>query len=29
MDDTNSVMTQKQAQQAIAICRRYLLGKWA
>ena len=29
MDETNSVMTQKQAQQAIAICRRYLLGKWA
>jgi hypothetical protein len=29
MDETNSIMTQKQAQQAIAICRRYLLGKWA
>lgn len=29
IDETNSVMTQKQAQQAIAICRRYLLGKWA
>jgi hypothetical protein len=29
IDSTNSVMTQKQAQQAIAICRRYLLGKWA
>jgi hypothetical protein len=29
MDDTGSIMTQKQAQQAIAICRRYLLGKWA
>jgi hypothetical protein len=29
MDDTNSVMTQKQAQQAIAVCRRHLLGKWA
>jgi hypothetical protein len=29
MDETNSVMTQKQAQQAIAVCRRHLLGKWA
>jgi hypothetical protein len=29
MDATNSVMTQKQAQQAIAVCRRHLLGKWA
>jgi hypothetical protein len=29
MDDTGSVMTQKQAQQAIAVCRRHLLGKWA
>jgi hypothetical protein len=29
MDETNSVMTQKQAQQAIAICRRHLLGRWA
>jgi hypothetical protein len=29
MDETNSVMTQKQAQQAISICRRHLLGKWA
>jgi hypothetical protein len=29
MDETNSVMTQKQAQRAIAVCRRYLLGKWA
>ena len=29
IDDTNSVMTQKQAQQAIAVCRRHLLGKWA
>jgi len=29
MDETNSVMTQKQAQQAIAVCRRFLLGKWA
>jgi len=29
MDDTGSVMTAKQAHQAIATCRRYLLGKWA
>ena len=29
IDDTNSVMTQKQAQQAIAVCRRHLLGRWA
>jgi len=29
MDDINSIMTPKQAQQAIAVCRRYLLGKWA
>lgn len=29
MDETQSVMAQKQAQQAIAVCRRYLLGKWA
>ena len=29
IDSTNSVMAQKQAQQAIAVCRRYLLGKWA
>jgi len=29
MDDTGSVMTQKQAHQAIATCRRHLLGKWA
>ena len=29
MDETNSVMTQKQAQRAIAVCRRHLLGKWA
>jgi hypothetical protein len=29
MDDTESVMTQKQAQQAIEICRQQLLGdKW-
>jgi hypothetical protein len=29
MDDINSIMTPKQAQQAIAVCRRHLLGKWA
>jgi hypothetical protein len=29
IDDTGSVMTAKQAHQAIATCRRYLLGKWA
>jgi hypothetical protein len=29
MDDTESVMTQKQAQQAIEICRQQLIGhKW-
>ena len=29
MDDTGSIMTPRQAHQAIAVCRRYLLGKWA
>jgi hypothetical protein len=29
MDDSGSVMTDKQAHQAIATCRRHLLGKWA
>lgn len=29
MDDTGSIMTPKQAHQAIAVCRSYLLGKWA
>jgi len=29
MDDTGSVMTAKQAHQAIVTCRRHLLGKWA
>jgi hypothetical protein len=29
IDDTGSVMTDKQAHQAIAACRRHLLGKWA
>ena len=28
MDSTESVMTQKQAQQAIQVCRAELLGKW-
>jgi hypothetical protein len=29
MDDTGSIMTPRQAHQAIAVCRGYLLGKWA
>lgn len=29
MDNINSIMTPKQAHQAIAVCRGYLLGKWA
>jgi hypothetical protein len=29
MDGADSVMTDKQAQRAIAVCRRHLLGKWA
>ena len=29
MDATESVMSQKQAQQAIQVCRAELLGKWA
>jgi 5-methylthioribose kinase len=29
MDETESVMTEKQAQQAIEVCRQVLLGKWA
>ena len=29
MDNIHSIMTPKQAQQAIAVCRRHLLGKWA
>jgi len=29
MDNTGSIMTPKQAHQAIAVCRGYLLGKWA
>jgi hypothetical protein len=29
MDDTGSIMTPRQAHQAIAVCRRHLLGKWA
>ena len=29
MDETESVMTQKQAQQAIEVCRQVLLGdRW-
>jgi hypothetical protein len=29
MDETESVMTEKQAQQAIEVCRQVLLGdKW-
>jgi hypothetical protein len=28
MDATESVMTEKQAQQAIEVCRQQLLGKW-
>jgi hypothetical protein len=29
MDETGSVMTEKQAQQAIEVCRQVLLGeKW-
>jgi hypothetical protein len=27
--DTESIQADKHAQQAIAICRRQLLGKWA
>ena len=27
--DTESILADKHAQQAIAICRRQLLGKWA
>ena len=29
IDDTGSVMTDKQAHQAIVACRRQLLGRWA
>ena len=29
MDNIHSIMTPKQAQHAIAVCRRHLLGKWA
>jgi hypothetical protein len=28
MDDSESVMTQKLAQQAITVCRQQLLGRW-
>jgi uncharacterized membrane protein len=27
--DTESILAEKHAQQAIAVCRRQLLGKWA
>ena len=27
--DTESIQADKHAQQAIAVCRRQLLGKWA
>lgn len=29
INDTESILTEKHAQQAIAVCRRYLLGRWA
>jgi hypothetical protein len=29
MDNIHSIMTPKQAHQAIAVCRHHLLGKWA
>jgi hypothetical protein len=28
MGDTKSVLIEKHAQQAIQVCRQYLLGKW-
>jgi len=28
MGETKSVLIEKHAQQAIEVCRRYLLGKW-
>jgi hypothetical protein len=27
--DTESVLAEKHAQQAIAVCRQFLLGRWA
>ena len=29
MGDTQSVLVEKHAQQAIQVVRRYILGKWA
>jgi hypothetical protein len=29
MGETKSVLIEKHAQQAIEVCRRHLLGKWA
>lgn len=29
ISDTDSILAEKHAQQAIAVCRRYLLGRWA
>lgn len=29
MDETQSVMSEPQAKAAIAVCRKYLLGRWA
>jgi hypothetical protein len=29
MGDTQSVLIEKHAQQAIHVVRRYVLGKWA
>ena len=29
MSDTQSVLVEKHAQQAIHVVRRYILGKWA
>jgi hypothetical protein len=29
MSDTQSVLVEKHAQQAIQVLRRYILGKWA
>jgi hypothetical protein len=29
MSDTQSVLVEKHAQQAIQVVRRYVLGKWA
>jgi hypothetical protein len=29
IDDSESILAEKHAQQAIAVCRRQLLGRWA